>query len=95
MGFIAGLLLLYMAEEDAFWTLVALLKGRKHTALEGMYQEGLPLLRLCMFQVGRPLVLPVRHDLPETPVNNHAATCNYARTLAVLVNRCSSRPSNP
>lgn len=27
MGFVAGTLLLYMSEEDAFWVLVALLKG--------------------------------------------------------------------
>lgn len=45
MGFIAGLLLLYMSEEDAFWTLVALLKGAVQDPLEGLYQAGLPLLQ--------------------------------------------------
>ena len=45
MGFIAGLLLLYMSEEDAFWTLVALLKGAVQPPLEGLYQAGLPLLQ--------------------------------------------------
>jgi len=37
MGFIAGLLLLYMSEEDAFWMLVALLKGAVHAPIEGLY----------------------------------------------------------
>jgi hypothetical protein len=35
MGFIAGLLLLYMSEEDAFWLIVALLKGAVHAPMEG------------------------------------------------------------
>ena len=30
MGYIAGLLLLYMQEEHTFWTVVALLKGAVH-----------------------------------------------------------------
>jgi Rab-GTPase-TBC domain len=52
MGFIAGLLLLYMREEDAFWTMVALLKGASRPPpLEGLYLEGLPLLRLSLSQV--------------------------------------------
>lgn len=37
MGFIAGLLLLYMSEEDAFWLLVALLKGAVNAPMEGLY----------------------------------------------------------
>eukprot|EP00873_Tetraselmis_striata_P024823 jgi/Tetstr1/445087/TSEL_032892.t1 len=48
MGFIAGLLLLYMSEEDAFWTLVALLKGAVHPPMEGLYSMGLPLLQQYM-----------------------------------------------
>ena len=51
MGFIAGLLLLYMSEEDAFWTLVALLKGARNEPFEGMFADGLPLLQLSMTQV--------------------------------------------
>ncbi|XP_074570149.1 uncharacterized protein LOC141826750 [Curcuma longa] len=45
MGFLAGLLLLYMSEEDAFWLLVALLKGAIHAPMEGLYQPGLPLVQ--------------------------------------------------
>lgn len=40
MGFLAGLLLLYMSEEDAFWLLVALLKGAVHVPMEGLYLPG-------------------------------------------------------
>ncbi|XP_022772062.1 TBC1 domain family member 10B-like isoform X6 [Durio zibethinus] len=54
MGFLAGLLLLYMSEEDAFWLLVALLKGAVHAPMEGLYQGvkivfkvGLALLKYC------------------------------------------------
>ena len=50
MGFIAGVLLLYMSEEDAFWVLVALLKGAVHEPIEGLYREGLPLLQLYFYQ---------------------------------------------
>ncbi|KAF9625831.1 hypothetical protein IFM89_027377, partial [Coptis chinensis] len=37
MGFLAGLLLLYMSEEGAFWLLVALLKGVVQAPMEGLY----------------------------------------------------------
>ena len=50
MGFIAGLLLLYMCEEDAFWILTALLKGAVHAPLEGLFRPGLPLLQQYLFQ---------------------------------------------
>ncbi|GAB4827452.1 hypothetical protein Ancab_034336 [Ancistrocladus abbreviatus] len=50
MGFIAGLLLLYMSEEDAFWLLVALLKGAVHAPMEGLYLAGLPLVQQYLFQ---------------------------------------------
>ncbi|CAM8987393.1 unnamed protein product [Rhodiola kirilowii] len=50
MGFLAGLLLLYMSEEDAFWLLVALLKGAVHAPMEGLYQVGLPLVQQYLFQ---------------------------------------------
>ena len=38
MGFITALLLLYMGEEDAFWLLVALMKGAIHPPMEGLYR---------------------------------------------------------
>ncbi|XP_078438245.1 uncharacterized protein LOC144708697 isoform X2 [Wolffia australiana] len=53
MGFLAGLLLLYMSEEDAFWLLVALLKGAVHAPMEGLYQVGLPLVQKYLSQFER------------------------------------------
>lgn len=46
-----AILLMYMSEEEAFWTLVALLTGASlRPPLEGMYQAGMPLLQQCLFQ---------------------------------------------
>ncbi|WIA41307.1 hypothetical protein OEZ86_004906 [Tetradesmus obliquus] len=51
MGFVTAILLMYMSEEEAFWTLTALLKGSSsHPPLEGMYQAGMPLLQQFLFQ---------------------------------------------
>ncbi|XP_020086739.1 EVI5-like protein [Ananas comosus] len=50
MGFLAGLLLLYMSEEDAFWLVVALLKGAVHAPMERLYRVGLPLVQQYLFQ---------------------------------------------
>ncbi|CAJ2665898.1 RabGAP/TBC domain protein [Trifolium pratense] len=61
MGFLAGLLLLYMSEEDAFWLLVALLKGAVHAPMEGLYLTGLPLVQQYLFQFERL----VRERLPK------------------------------
>ncbi|BBM98327.1 hypothetical protein Mp_1g12630 [Marchantia polymorpha subsp. ruderalis] len=61
MGFLAGLLLLYMSEEDAFWLLVALLKGAVHAPMEGLYLAGLPLVQQYLFQFERL----VREQLPR------------------------------
>jgi hypothetical protein len=61
MGFVTAILLMYMSEEEAFWTLVALLKGEVNAPLEGMYQAGMPLLQLCLFQFQRLL----RQELPR------------------------------
>ncbi|XP_027358966.1 EVI5-like protein isoform X2 [Abrus precatorius] len=61
MGFLAGLLLLYMSEEDAFWLLVALLKGAVHAPMEGLYLAGLPLVQQYLFQFEHL----VREHLPK------------------------------
>jgi hypothetical protein len=50
MGFLAALLLIYMSEEDAFWLLVALLKGAVHVPMEGLYLAGLPLEEGTFFE---------------------------------------------
>ena len=50
MGFVAGTLLLFMSEEDAFWVLVALLKGAIHEPVEGLYGPGMPLVQRCLYQ---------------------------------------------
>jgi hypothetical protein len=51
MGFVAAVLLMYMSEEEAFWTLAALVRGAGgHAPLEGLYTPGMPLLRLCLAQ---------------------------------------------
>lgn len=46
MGFITGLLLMYMEEEDAFWVLVRLCRDYE---LEPMFLPGLPGLGRCTF----------------------------------------------
>ena len=52
MGYIAAIFLMYMGEEEAFWLLVALLKGAAgHEPLEGLFTPGLPLVQLCFFQL--------------------------------------------
>lgn len=63
MGFIAGLLLLYMNEENTFWTLVALLKGAVHPPLERLYQAGLPLLQQYLFQFEHLVQEEVSHPI--------------------------------
>lgn len=75
MGFIAGLLLLYMCEEDAFWTLVALLKGAVHPPLEGLYQAGLPLLQQYLHQFARL----VEEEVPK--VGSHLAAQDVHPTM--------------
>jgi hypothetical protein len=40
MGFVTAILLMYMSEEAAFWTLVALLKGVSTEGLHRGYMEG-------------------------------------------------------
>ncbi|KAJ3677513.1 hypothetical protein LUZ60_003237 [Juncus effusus] len=65
MGFLAGLLLLYMSEEDAFWVLVALLKGAVHSPMEGLYQAGLPLVQQYLYQLEQL----VRENMPK--LGNH------------------------
>ena len=74
MGFITGVLLLYMCEEDAFWILVALMKGYRHEPMEGMYQEGLPLLNKYLYQMEGLL-----ESLPK--LKNHFEEQNIVPTL--------------
>ena len=46
MGFLAGLLLLVIREEQqAFWALAALLRGYRHPPMAGLFYQGLPLLQ--------------------------------------------------
>lgn len=54
MGFLAGLLLLYMSEEDAFWLLVALLKGAVHAPMEGLYLVTLLISQSSMIVLAIP-----------------------------------------
>ncbi|CAG9462048.1 unnamed protein product [Pedinophyceae sp. YPF-701] len=72
MGFLAGLLLLYQPEEDAFWTLVALMKGTeagaRHAPLQGLYRPGLPLLQECLFLLGELLG---NHQLGSPRLQQH------------------------
>ena len=50
MAFIAAIFLMHMPEEEAFWMFVALMKGAGDCEpLEGLFQEGLPLLQQCQF----------------------------------------------
>mmetsp|Transcript_17509 Transcript_17509/g.31432 ORF Transcript_17509/g.31432 Transcript_17509/m.31432 type:complete len:602 (+) Transcript_17509:168-1973(+) len=48
MGFIAGLLLLYMDEESTFWMLVALISTRKFN-MRGLFSNKMPLLSRYFF----------------------------------------------
>ena len=72
MGFIAGLLLLYMCEEDAFWTMTALLKGALHAPLEGLFRPGLPLLQQCLFQFSQLIDDEARPGLGSLAVQQPA-----------------------
>ena len=97
MGFIAGLLLLYMCEEDAFWTLTALLKGAVHAPLEGLFRPGLPLLQQYLYQFERLVADEVGSSQPrqlapawvQLPTASSfsmrsACRCNYQSEVGVL-----------
>eukprot|EP00742_Colponemidia_sp_Colp-10_P002756 GILJ01002946.1.p1 GENE.GILJ01002946.1~~GILJ01002946.1.p1 ORF type:complete len:386 (+),score=35.62 GILJ01002946.1:67-1158(+) len=47
MGFITGLFLIYMSEEDSFWMLVSLMNNYD---MEGLFKPGLPKVRQYFFQ---------------------------------------------
>lgn len=79
MQFITAILLMYMPEEEAFWTLVALLKGgnahqtNQHAPLEGMFQPGMPLLQQCLFQFQQL----IQYHLPKLAAHLHkVCTCS-------------------
>ncbi|EFJ44225.1 hypothetical protein VOLCADRAFT_43638, partial [Volvox carteri f. nagariensis] len=59
MGFLAAVLLLYMPDEDAFWTLQALMQGSpswpERWGMEQLYSAGMPGLRCSLFQFSRLL----------------------------------------
>ena len=63
MGFLAALLLLYMSEEDAFWLLVALLKGAVHAPMEGLYQ-----VRLLFFYFKVIKIYDIKKETPKYTV---------------------------
>jgi hypothetical protein len=62
MSYIASLLLLYMNEEAAFWTMVAMLNK---PAMRGIYSERAPLLEQYLFQFR----MLVKEQLPT--LNQH------------------------
>lgn len=64
MGFLAGLLLLYMSEEDAFWLLVALLKGAVHAPMEGLYLVTIIIHEfICVDYWWCECIVPVFYDI--------------------------------
>merc|ERR1712217_905054 len=52
MGFICGVLLMYMNEDDAFLTLISLLENYR---MSGLFMPNLPLLNKYFFQLPRVL----------------------------------------
>ncbi|WVZ60935.1 hypothetical protein U9M48_010889 [Paspalum notatum var. saurae] len=84
MGFLAGLLLLYMSEEDAFWLLVALLKGAVHAPMEGLYQAGLPLVQQYLSQFEK-LVMEHMPKLGEHFVEEMINPTMYASQWFITV----------
>ena len=85
MGFIAGLLLLYMCEEDAFWTLTALLKGAVHAPLEGLFRPGLPLLQQYLYQFS---------SLVEAEVRSSSSAAQGLNCLRIILTACLSCACN-
>ena len=61
MGFLAGLLMVYMSEEDAFYMLVALLD---RYSMSGLFRPNLPLLNKYFFQLQRLIEMhfPLLHE---------------------------------
>mmetsp|Transcript_49928 Transcript_49928/g.97938 ORF Transcript_49928/g.97938 Transcript_49928/m.97938 type:complete len:506 (-) Transcript_49928:274-1791(-) len=51
MGFLVGIFLMYMSEEEAFWMLESLLRSEKYgeNGLSGLYSNGFPLLNQWNF----------------------------------------------
>lgn len=67
MGFLAGMLLLYMCEEDAFWTFVALMQGTILDPIQGLYSEGFPLVQHHFRQFGHLIGIKI----PKLGVHFH------------------------
>ena len=57
MGFIAGMFLMHLGEEDAFWMLVMVMKGNYN--MRGLYSHGMALVNLRCYQLKR--LLEKRH----------------------------------
>merc|ERR1719213_1345539 len=84
MGFICGVLLMYMSEEDAFLMLISLLENYR---MSGLFTQGLPLLNKYFFQLQRLLEIhmPLLHShLTSQGVEPTMYASQWFMTVCVL-----------